>query len=171
MRIICIVLLHIILIFLPHQAWSKEPKIVQISPDIYEIFKEDKAGIYGDAYKMKVNVVNQANALAASMNKALIPISVVEHPIGIWFDWASFKYTFKLVDVNDPIAKRTQLDITTNLIVSRPDEMGATNISIVSPSNKNDLYSELIKLEDLRKRGILTDAEFEAQKKKLLDGQ
>jgi hypothetical protein len=35
---------------------------------------------------------------------------------------------------------------------------------------KNDVYAELIKLDDLRKRGILTDAEFEIQKKKLLAG-
>jgi len=34
-----------------------------------------------------------------------------------------------------------------------------------------DLYGELIKLDDLRKRGILTEAEFQAQKKKLLDAQ
>ncbi len=33
-----------------------------------------------------------------------------------------------------------------------------------------DLYTEIMKLEDLRKRGLLTDAEFEAQKKKLLNG-
>jgi len=30
------------------------------------------------------------------------------------------------------------------------------------------LYSELLKLEDLKKRGLLNDAEFDAQKKKLL---
>lgn len=35
-------------------------------------------------------------------------------------------------------------------------------------SNSKDLYSELTKLDDLRKRGILSEAEFEAQKKKLL---
>ena len=34
-----------------------------------------------------------------------------------------------------------------------------------------DTYTELIKLDDLHKRGILTDAEFEAQKKKLLEAQ
>ena len=34
-----------------------------------------------------------------------------------------------------------------------------------------DAYAELIKLDDLRKRGILTEAEFEAQKKKLLEGR
>lgn len=32
----------------------------------------------------------------------------------------------------------------------------------------SDMYTELLKLEDLRKRGIITDAEFENQKKKLL---
>ena len=31
-----------------------------------------------------------------------------------------------------------------------------------------DLYGEMNKLEDLRRRGLLTDAEFEAEKKKLL---
>jgi hypothetical protein len=33
------------------------------------------------------------------------------------------------------------------------------------------MYTELIKLDDLRKRGIITEAEFEAQKKKLLEGK
>lgn len=31
-----------------------------------------------------------------------------------------------------------------------------------------DMYAELIKLDDLHKRGIITDAEFEVQKKALL---
>ena len=33
-----------------------------------------------------------------------------------------------------------------------------------------DIYAELIKLDDLRQRGILTQAEFDAEKKKLLEG-
>ena len=33
----------------------------------------------------------------------------------------------------------------------------------------NDLYTELTKLDDLRKRGILTEDEYTEQKKKLLD--
>jgi hypothetical protein len=31
------------------------------------------------------------------------------------------------------------------------------------------LYSDLVKLEDLRERGILTEEEFQAQKQKLLE--
>ena len=34
-----------------------------------------------------------------------------------------------------------------------------------------DVYTELLKLDDLRKRGIITEAEFEVQKKKLLEGR
>ena len=33
-----------------------------------------------------------------------------------------------------------------------------------------DIYGELIKLDDLHKKGIITDAEFEAQKQKILSG-
>ena len=41
--------------------------------------------------------------------------------------------------------------------------------AIDEPAPKVDLYKELLKLDDLRQRGILTDAEFQAEKKKLLD--
>ena len=32
----------------------------------------------------------------------------------------------------------------------------------------DDLYAQLTKLDDLRKKGILTDEEFQAEKKKIL---
>lgn len=35
--------------------------------------------------------------------------------------------------------------------------------------HSDDLYADLIRLNDLRERGILTDAEFNAEKKELLD--
>lgn len=38
------------------------------------------------------------------------------------------------------------------------------------PAN-NDLYTELTKLDDLRKKGILTEAEYNDQKKKILEKQ
>lgn len=156
--------------FCMQPAFSKEPKVIQISSDTYEIYKEDKKGIFGNAQRMKVEIFQQANEFAASKGKAALPVSAIEMPVGGWMEWASFKYTFRLVEVNDPVLKRTQFDMNSNLVVTKPDEKGATNISIVS-QEKTDIYSELIKLEDLRKRGILTDAEFDAQKKKLLEGQ
>ena len=38
------------------------------------------------------------------------------------------------------------------------------------PQKSNYVYSELIKLDELRKKGILTDSEFDVQKKRLLSG-
>ena len=39
----------------------------------------------------------------------------------------------------------------------------------VLENNQQDVYSELIKLDELRQKGLLTDEEFEDQKKKLLE--
>lgn len=53
---------------------------------------------------------------------------------------------------------------------SRPDN---NNVNSESPTDvvpERDLYERLIQLDDLRQRGILTEAEFQAEKKKLLEG-
>ena len=39
-----------------------------------------------------------------------------------------------------------------------------------SRESATHLYEELINLDDLKKKGIITDSEFEAEKKKLLSG-
>ena len=41
-------------------------------------------------------------------------------------------------------------------------------VSGVVAAASDDFYAELLKLDDLRKKGILTEKEFEAQKKKVL---
>ena len=38
-------------------------------------------------------------------------------------------------------------------------------------SSKPDMYTELLKLDDLRKRGLITDVEFQEQRNKLLGNQ
>lgn len=43
------------------------------------------------------------------------------------------------------------------------------NSEVLQNQPKNDVYTELTKLDDLRKKGIITDAEFEIQKKKILN--
>lgn len=39
---------------------------------------------------------------------------------------------------------------------------------VLKNQSEKDVYTELTKLDDLRKKGIITDAEFEIQKKKIL---
>ena len=47
-------------------------------------------------------------------------------------------------------------------------DMDNAPAGVVSEKKQDDVYAELIKLDDLRNRGILTDDEFEAEKRKLL---
>lgn len=58
-------------------------------------------------------------------------------------------------------------------IVTGCADPGVTSVDVKIKDETNsppDIYMELNKLDDLRRRGILTEAEFEAQKKKLLNG-
>jgi hypothetical protein len=55
-------------------------------------------------------------------------------------------------------------------VASEPaPESGNAQPDMAGEAQKEDIYSQLTKLADLRKRGIITDAEFDAQKKKILE--
>lgn len=49
-----------------------------------------------------------------------------------------------------------------------PALTSASSTGVERPSMTGDLYNDLTKLDDLRKKGILTDEEFQSEKKKVL---
>jgi len=147
------------------------PGIVKISPDTYLLAREAHGGIFASAAALKAGVIRDANVFAARQGKVAIPISAKEKPMGSGpAQWASFEYQFRVVDKNDPAVRRTQLVHDPNVVIQKTDP-DAADTAAGEQGRTKDLYSELLKLEDLRKRGILTNAEFEEQKKKLLVGK
>ncbi|QYM78724.1 SHOCT domain-containing protein [Horticoccus luteus] len=147
-------------------AGCANPGVVQISPDTYFISRTDKGGIFGNASKMKAEVIHEANEFAAKQGKVAIPLSTQETPMAIG-QFASFDYQFRVVDKDDPEAKRTALVPRADIVVEKTEKIAA---DVKTKEEKApDLYTELTKLDDLRKKGIITDAEFEAAKKKLLE--
>jgi hypothetical protein len=53
---------------------------------------------------------------------------------------------------------------------ARPSQEASTDTTdVTSNSTQTDVYGELLKLDELRAKGILTEDEFEAEKRKLLD--
>lgn len=148
-------------------ASAAEPEIIKLSPDTYMISKEDHGGIFGNAQKMKAKIIKQANAFAESQGKVAVPISAKEKPMGVLGQWAAFEYQFRVVSKDDPEAHRTQMAHNPNIVIQKADPDAAL-VSANKPQEK-DIYNELIKLDDLHKRGILTDAEFQTQKRKLLN--
>jgi S1-C subfamily serine protease len=83
----------------------KNPGVVELSPGVYTLAREDHGGIFGNPSALKAGVIRDANAFAERQGKVAIPISTKAHPVGVLGDWASFEYVFKLVDTNSPEAQ------------------------------------------------------------------
>lgn len=147
------------------------PGIVKMSPDTYMLSREDHGGIFGNASALKEGVIRDADAFAESQGKIAIPINAHFKPVGNGpAQWARFEYQFRVVDKNDPEARRVALYPRPDVVIDRTDHI-YTDVRTKDESVKQkDIYAELIKLDDLRKKGIISQAEFEAQKTKLLIG-
>jgi len=90
-------------------ASCANPSVVQISPSVYQLARADHGGIFGNRDALKAGVIGDANAFANGQEKVAIPISAKEHPVGILGDWASFEYTFSVVEKNDPQARVSKI--------------------------------------------------------------
>jgi len=145
------------------------PGVVQLSPDTYMVRKEDHGGIFAfNRGNLKSDAIREANAFAEKQNKVAVPISGQEHPMGVLGDWAAYEYQFRVVDKNDPAARGGALLPRPDVVIQK-DERITGDIRTKDVSAKPpDLYTELTKLDDLRKKGLITDAEYEEQKQKLL---
>jgi hypothetical protein len=148
-------------------ALSAEP--IQISPNTYLITAISRAGVFANLSKLKVKVLQQANDFAKKKGLIAVPVSFQEREAGGPGQWPKIDYQFRLVAADDPAAANAILLPRADVVVeSRQDTTGQDQ---AESANDSDLYTELTKLDDLRKRGLLTDAEFDVQKKKLLQKQ
>lgn len=144
--------------------------VVKMSPDTYMVRVEDHAGIFAFGRGgLKAKAIQEANDFAASKDKIAIPLVMDEHAVGVLGDWAAVEYQFRVVDKDDPEAQRTSLVPRPDVVIDKTEKISADIHTKDTTEKKPDLYTELTKLDDLRKRGILTDAEFETQKQKLLN--
>ena len=160
---------HTVLVMLALLAGCANPGIVRISPDTYLLSKEDHGGIFGSMAKLKADTISEADRFASNQGKIAIPISAREKPVGNGpGQWARFEYQFKVVDKVDSEARRTALVPRPDVVIEKTEKISAQIQPQRQSSRPKDVYAELLKLDDLRKRGILSDAEFETQKRKLL---
>lgn len=144
------------------------PGIVKLSPDTYMLSREAHGGIFASESALKAGVISDANAFAESQGKVAIPLFAHGTPMGA-AKWARFEYQFRVVDKHDPEVKRTALAPRADIVVEKFEKISLDVKSKDQTERPKDFYAELIKLDDLRKRDILTKDEFDIQKKRLLD--
>lgn len=136
--------------------------VVQLSPDTYLVSRTDKGAAFGSIAAMKVDAIREASEFASGQGKVAIPLHLRETPAAPG-TLASVEYQFRVVDKSDPEARRVSLVPRSELSAEKADRPESGGIDI-----RPDVYRDLIRLDELRRRGILTEAEFEAQKRKLL---
>jgi hypothetical protein len=142
------------------------PGIVQVSPDTYMLARADRGGIFGNTARLKAGVIRDASEFASQQGKVAVPVASHETPIYPGH-CATFEYQFRVVDKNDPEAKRTALVPGPDLVIEKTDKISAEVHTTGGPQKPGDLYTDLAKLDDLRRKGVITDAEFEIAKKRL----
>ncbi len=123
---------------------------METSPHVYTVTVQQKSGMFANDKPggLKTQAISQAMEFAEARGKLAAPITFTQQAYGIFGDWVKVEYQFKLVDKNAPGAR------------------GA--VAFADAADQPDVYAALLKLDDLRKRGILTQAEFDVQKQKLL---
>lgn len=149
---------------------ATNPGIVKLGSDSYTLYKEDHAGVFGNATSLRNEVINEANTFAGNQGKIALPIAAkTHHTTGRPADWETFEYQFRLIDKNDSTTIRTHL-ISGSDVVADDNGKVVGDLESRSQSEKSaDVYGELTKLDELRKKGIISETEFETQKKKILN--
>ena len=138
--------------------------VISTGPDTYMVSASGAgfatAGVREVVYK-------KANEFCAAKGLVMVPVSLKVRPGELGRNPPSADLIFRALKPGDPAIGRPDL--------TGDDERLATtqriNVSVKGDLKKEpqaDTYTELLKLDDLKKRGILTESEFEEQKKKLL---
>jgi hypothetical protein len=141
-----------------------DEEILHVTANVYEVLDVDRRGIFGSEASLMNSVIRQAEKFASSKGKVVSPISARVHRVGILADWAWFYYKFELVDSSDPKSMRNISDIEIVRDVRLANEFYINRDKL----EKSAIYNELLQLDDLRKKGILTDDEFSRRKNILI---
>jgi len=151
------------LMFAAVTGWcASKSNLATLGENTYAITRTATTGFDRDVAKFKNEAEQDAAKFCADKGKVMKIISFTsDRPhLGGGYTWA--KITFKALDAGDPGLQAAE---ATPAVVAPP---GETHVNSTFPTYAGDLYTEILKLDDLRKRGLLTDKEFEQQKKRLL---
>jgi hypothetical protein len=133
------------------------PEVVSAGKDTFIV--SHSGGIYTqNSGPIRADVFRAANEYCARKGLVMVPIAVDERPYVLGRNTASVRLTFLAVSAAEAEKLAAQAILT-------PRETAVAERT----EKKPDLYLELTKLDDLRKRGLLTEEEFLEQKKRLLE--
>jgi len=129
----------------------------------YTITRQAGSGLDRDTDALEDQVKDSAAQFCASRGKQLKIVSLTANKPLFLTGYATATIVFKALDAGDP-----------ELTASGPAPVASVEAPPAAPAApavapmSGDLYTQLTKLDELRKKGILTDEEFQSEKKKVL---
>ena len=139
--------------------------VIQVSPGTYMI--ATSGHFTTDLATLKQVVFRDANVYAKAQNKVMIPISTKEVEKTMSRN-PSFELQFRLGDPQDTKAAGVHLTPRPDLSV----EVKSSNVTqkqVIGRSDLEDRVKQLERLAALKQQGVLTEAEFQEAKRKILD--
>lgn len=150
-----------LLLILAPTVVAGDPEVVQLSPGVFMAVVENHAGVFGSETKTKTKAIAAANKYAEQRGMVAVPVAMEFRRAGGPGQWPAAEYQFRMV----PHGQEATVGLKKNADIT-VDVQGNSN---GSAQPQTDLYSELLKLDDLKKRGIITEQEFDSLKQKLLN--
>ncbi len=147
---------------------------VAMGDNTFSITRQAHNGFDHDMERLRAEAQEDAQLYCAAHGKQLKIVTFSEDKPYYTLGYATAKIVFKALDANDPelTAAPAPAGGTMPASTASYTQSGGQNTQTYTPTYTTnggfDLYTELNKLDDLRKRGLLTDKEFEKEKKKLL---
>jgi hypothetical protein len=145
------------------------PKISDLGNNTYSVTVAASHKFTRNTDKLKVAAVEAASAYCTKQDRHLKIVDVVEkksfYGVG---DMANVTLTFKALAAGDPELAVAPAPAVSAKLVGTAAATPPMSLA-PAPLTNEALYTDLLRLDDLRKKGILTDEEFAAEKKKLLD--
>jgi len=148
--------------FVAVSGYASTSTLETMSDDTFAYTRQGSTAFDRDIEKLTNKAKEDAAKLCASKGKQLKILDIAEEKPFFSLGYAKVKVTFKALDAGDPL-------LASNDPVVGHSVKDTREAVTVRSSGTNDLYNDLLKLDDLRKRGILTDEEFQAEKKKVLN--
>ena len=163
--LIACLLLPLAWVATPSRA-ATNPEIESLGQNTYALTRWADNGFARNTDALKDQAMEDAAAYCAKMHKQLKVVSTTtKRPLVPLTGFAHAKVVFKALDADDP---ELHAPITGTASAGAPPataDMG----SATAAASVDTLYSALLKLDDLRKRGLLTEEEFQAKRKKLVE--
>jgi len=137
--------------------------VVPMGQDTFMISKQSSTGFHS-AGSVKADIFQEGSAYCASQGKEFQPVN--DHGVdGVpGRSFASAEVQFRCLSKGDPELRRPTARPVANIRI----ESDIREKKDIRVQDSTDMYTELKKLKDLLDTGVITQTEFETQKKKIM---